>query len=165
MASSAPRSAARVMDWEALRNFAAEKILQWLQSSPGTRSAANLHEQYHRTYNILHLQYRRAVRLSMIGMFFNVTKATIRWHYQSYMARAAMPRESGRPPILSPEEYNDFIGYIAEAYGNNCPRTMHNMVRCIGEHYGKVTNANSVRHMLARDPDVKSCQGTETLIF
>jgi hypothetical protein len=81
------------------------------------------------------------------------------------MALAAMPRENGQPPILSPEEYNDFISYIAEAYDNNCPCTMHNMVRCICEHHGKVTNANSVRHMLARDPHVKSYQGTETSVF
>jgi hypothetical protein len=126
---------------------------------PEFPGAANLHKQYCHTHNILHLEYPPAVPLSIIGRIFNVADTTMHWHYQHDMARSAMPHENGRPPLLSPKECNDLIGYIAEAHSTNHACTMHNFVRRIGEQHGKVTNANSVGHVLARDPRVKPYQG------
>jgi hypothetical protein len=96
------------MDQGTLRNFSTEEILQCLQSTHEFGSAANLHYQY----DILRLQNRPAVSLSMIGRLFDVTKATMLWHYQLYMSRAALPNERGPPAAVQVLLQIAFLGCV-----------------------------------------------------
>jgi hypothetical protein len=95
----------------------------------------------------------------MIGRLLNVRKGTIRWHYKTYIAQATRHRTIGRTSILSREEHDDIIGRILEAYTSNRAWTVRDIIGHITDRYRKTMDANSVRHMLDRDPHVKSCRG------
>jgi hypothetical protein len=159
MISRPERASARLMDWDEIRTFADADIVETLRSSPDFTSATDLRHQYYYAYVLLHIEHRPVVPLSLIGRLFNVSKGTIRWHYKTYLAQAERQRSNGRPSILSAEERDDLIGCIAAGYANNRAWTMRDIVGHISDRYGKKMDANSIRHMLDRDPRVKSCTG------
>lgn len=153
------RAPAREMDWDTLRAFADAEIIETLQSNPEFASATNQREQYYYAYLVLHVQHRPAVPLSMIGRLFNVSKATIRSQYKTYIAQAGKRPVNGRPPILTPEEQEDLVGSILDAYAGNRPWTMRDIVAHITERYAKTLDQNTIRHLLNRDMRVRPCRG------
>lgn len=159
MSSSALRAAPRVMDWETIRTFAEAEIIETLQSSPEFASATNRREQYYHAYVLLHIQHRPAVPVSMIGRLFEVSKATICWHYKTYIAQGMKEPANGRPTLLSADEHDDLIEQIITAYASNRPWTMRDIGAYIGDRYNKAIQANTIRHLLDRDERIRHCPG------
>jgi hypothetical protein len=95
----------------------------------------------------------------MIGRLFNVSKATVRWNYKKYLQQGMKHQLNGRPSILSVSELEDLINKIINSYTINLPWTMHDIVHHITEQYGKTLEVNTIRHVLNRDSQIKTCRG------
>jgi hypothetical protein len=54
--------------------------------------------------------------------------------------------------------HDNLISFTAEAQANNHTLMMHDIVHHITERHDKVIDANSIRHMLDRDPHVMFCR-------
>jgi hypothetical protein len=150
---------AREIDWDAARRFAEEEIIQVLRSSEEFAAAANLHEQYFQAYDLLHVRHRPAVPLSLIGRLFNVSKATIRWHYRHFLDQQAQHHLNGRPSLLTLDEHEDLVQQIMDGCHALHPWTMVEIVRHIADRYGKTLDPNTVCHLLHREPRLRTCRG------
>jgi hypothetical protein len=93
-----------------------------------------------------------------MSRLFGVSKGTIKWHCKTDVARATKHYANGRPRILTCEEHNDLISFIAAADANKHALMMHDIVHHITERYGEAVDANSIRHMFSRDPGAESCR-------
>jgi hypothetical protein len=60
---------------------------------------------------------------------------------------------------MTPDEQEDLVSRIDERYANYHPMTIQDIAQNITERYRTTMDANSIRHMLVRDPLDKPCNG------
>jgi hypothetical protein len=95
----------------------------------------------------------------MSRKLFNISKGTIQRRDTASIRHPATLWVNVGPLILSQEEHDDLANHIIDADTSTRAWTMRDVINHITERYGKTMDVNSTRHMLDRDPRIKSCRG------
>jgi hypothetical protein len=147
------------MNGEAIRCFADADIIETFQSSLESTSAADRRDQYYYPYTFLHIQHRPSVPVSMIGKTVRGQKWDHPMALQNICRSGYKAASERKTPILAPNECRDIASRTAEGYVIRHPMTMQDITHHITEQYGQTLGANSIKHMLVRDPRARSYSG------
>jgi hypothetical protein len=155
-----PRLApACVLDWVAITSLANEEIITSLRTSPAFMEAQSFRAQCWAACQILRVHHRPVVPYSIIGRILGTTKGTLKYHCRIYDARASATGLPGRPGLIAQTRLTELVRKIEEGYQSRRPWTMVEIMIFLQSQAKEPLDKNTVYHIIAREPRIKSCRG------
>jgi hypothetical protein len=117
-------------------------------------------EQYYHACRILRDERPDPTPYSVIGALFAVNKGTIRKQVQKFKDGMQLSAVIGRPSIFAEDQLEHVKRKIIEQYDAKCPMSIAGIGKFISSEFGLNILPNTLHHILARDPTIKSCKAT-----
>jgi hypothetical protein len=95
----------------------------------------------------------------VIGSLLSLDKGLVRRQFKWGIAHPHGPGPNGRPPLLSPQQKDQFFEAISMTYINRIPWTLADVSAYIVSRFFIQLNRQTMHEILKRDSRLKSCRG------
>jgi hypothetical protein len=132
-------------------------LAEELEGDESFTISKSIPEQYINAFRILRAERPDPVPYSVLGDLFNVNKGTVRKQVLKYQDRLQTTLSTGRPTLLNEAQIAHLRQEIIDQYEKRSPKSISELVQFIRTEFGIPILPNTLHHILARDPMIKSC--------